>query len=89
MATFIDMVFAGEKRPIMKWDIDSSNGTITLRTDTKPRWVRLNWAKSFNKTRRDFRIVSFDNPCSTIETGGYCAQPNLYVTEELELQKLD
>ena len=66
MATFIDMVFSGEKRPDMKWEIDSKSGTIVLKTDIKPKWVRLNFANSFSKTRRDFRIASFDNPCKTI-----------------------
>ena len=33
MATFLDMVFGGEKLPEMKWDIDSSKGTIILKTD--------------------------------------------------------
>ena len=83
LITFLDMVFGDDPRPQMKWEIDNDKGVISLRTSEKPKWVRLNWVESYNKTRRDFRIASADNPCTSLFVSGFCAQPNLYQTEKV------
>ena len=40
--------------------------------------------ESYNKTRRDFRIASADDPCTSLFVSGFCAQPNLYQTEKVQ-----
>ena len=57
MTTFFYMVFTGEQRPRLEWNLDASEGRISVEMTHEPDWVHVNYVHTANETRRDFRLM--------------------------------
>ena len=64
-STFIYQVLAEIKRPQMKWSLNATAGTIDLEVDTEPQWARVNYAQTFNNSRREYRFAIAAPNCPT------------------------
>ena len=72
--------------PKFNWTINTSNGDITVQSETKPNSVHLWHASTCNDIRRDFRMISLDDPCECgVPFADHCLNLRiLWVNEELE-----
>jgi len=82
ISSFVHDVIANETRPEMTWkfgrNADNTSAWINLTTSEKPKQVKIRWADTLNHTRRDWRLVTGENPCPTISVEGGCVQPVLW-----------
>jgi PhoPQ-activated pathogenicity-related protein len=84
-AASIELMSAAEI-PRFNWTIDTTNGDITVHSETKPKSVHLWHASTCNTGRRDFRMLNNDDPCDCGFTVlDQCLNLRiLWVAEELE-----
>eukprot|EP00045_Choanoeca_perplexa_P003730 m.33128 g.33128 ORF g.33128 m.33128 type:complete len:491 (+) comp12198_c0_seq1:30-1502(+) len=85
VSSFAHDICAKRARPTMSWkfgrNADNTSAWINLTTSEKPKKVTIRHADTLNHTRRDWRLVTGDNPCPTIAVDGGCIQPVLWFGE--------
>ncbi len=87
MGTWISYLLNGWELPYLTWDYDEGTGDVTVETHGGDVYSAQMWyATSCTDTKRDFRIVSLDNPCECGPSlDGYCtALDALWHKETLE-----
>ena len=77
---FTYAVLTGTPRPTMTWEWYNGTeyGNITLYTSELPLQVNVWHADTIQTERRDWRLVTGQNPCPTITISGDCLQPVLW-----------
>lgn len=85
VAAFVWGVLNNSPRPSMTWDWYNGTeyGNLTVYTSEQPLKVTVWYADTIQDERRDWRLVTGQNPCPTIVVSGYCFQPVLWFKDKV------
>merc|ERR1712224_644650 len=79
---FVEAVFDNTPLPELQWHIEPGSGTITFTASPPPDSAVLRYSETYDKTRRDFRLVRGDTPWDPCKRKAsrfqYSAKPALY-----------
>lgn len=83
ISSFAAGVLANEARPTINWTMTQSSrtGSITVLTSEPPTKVFVRYADTLDGKRRDWRLITGEKPCPTIEISGECLHPVLWHTD--------
>lgn len=79
VCSFARDIFARKARPSLQWTFGTNgkNATISVTTSEKPKRVIVRHAETLSDKRRDWRLVTGETPCPTVNVSGEADMPFL------------
>jgi len=77
ISSYLAGILTNTPRPLMTWTIeqDANGGTTTVFCSETPTKVIVRYADTLDDKRRDWRLLTGQKPCPTIEIEGACVHP--------------
>jgi len=77
VSSFVSGILTNIARPTMQWTMGQSEfgGNITVVTSERPTKVMVRHADTLDGVRRDWRLLTGQKPCPTVQVDGACLHP--------------